>query len=219
MKRTSKRTGASRRSSPKSPPRARRRRAVPAAAEQVLADFAAVAARHELRWFLFGAQAVALYGVQRTSADVDVTLELGDLDPRALIRDLAEHGLPATIDDDAFVAATRVVPVIHRATAWPMDIVLAGPGIEDLFLDGARTMALGARRIPVIAPEHLVALKILAGRPKDIEDVRGLVRVPGLALDVRAADETLALLEGALDRSDLRPRLAELVKTRRRGSR
>ena len=35
-----------------------------------------VAARLGIRWYLFGAQAVLLYGVIRTTADVDVTAEI-----------------------------------------------------------------------------------------------------------------------------------------------
>ena len=60
----------------------------------------------------------------------------------------------------------------------------------------------------MIAPEHLVALKILASRPKDLEDVRGLIRIADL--DHAVVDATLAELEGMLDQSDLRPVYARL---------
>lgn len=34
-----------------------------------------------------------------------------------------------------FVARTRVLPFLHQATGIPLDVVLAGPGLEKLFLD------------------------------------------------------------------------------------
>jgi len=54
----------------------------------------------------------------------------------------------------------------------------------------------------VIAPEHLVTLKILAGRPKDLEDVRGMLRIA--QLDHARVESTLAELESMLDQRDLR---------------
>jgi hypothetical protein len=59
-------------------------------------------------------------------------------------------------------------------------------------------------RVPVISPEDLVVTKILAGRPKDLEDVRGVLRQTGAGFDLERVRSLLALLEAALDRSDLR---------------
>src|SRR5688572_33284352 len=77
VRKTSKSTSESRKRSRQSaPPRS--------AAAVVLAAFADVVAKRRLRWYLFGAQAVAIYGVARTSGDVDVTIELGNVTVRSL---------------------------------------------------------------------------------------------------------------------------------------
>ena len=54
------------------------------AAVELLTALAPVLARWG-RWYVFGAQAVIVYGVPRLSADVDVTLALN---PKLLHRDL-----------------------------------------------------------------------------------------------------------------------------------
>ena len=205
MKKTSKRTGASRRSSPRS----RRASPTPPAAARALAAFAAAAAELDARWYLFGAQAVAIYGVPRTTADLDVTIDLGDTPTTALVAAAARAGLDARIADPQFVAETRVLPVVHAVTGWPIDIVLAGPGLEHEFLAGARTMRVAGLRIPVIAPEHLVITKLLAGRAKDLEDIRALLRQRAL-LDHAALDAIVDAIERALDQRDLSPVLAAL---------
>jgi predicted nucleotidyltransferase len=87
----------------------------------------------------------------------------------------------------------------------PMDVVLAGPGLEELFLSRAVPVTIGNLVVPVISPEDLIATKILAGRPKDIEDVRGILRERLSTLDLESIRSTLALLEEALGQSDLRP--------------
>ncbi|MCP3958952.1 MAG: hypothetical protein GY719_13965 [bacterium] len=78
-----------------------------------------------------------------------------------------------------------------------------------------RNVEIAQTTIPVISPEDLVVTKILAGRPKDLEDIRGILRERRESLDLDLIRETLHLLEQALGQSDLRPVLdAELDRTR-----
>jgi hypothetical protein len=60
--------------------------------------------------------------------------------------------------------ADLVMPFVHRATGMPLDVVLAGSGLEDEFLDRARTVDLGGTTVPMIDSEDLLIAKILAGR-------------------------------------------------------
>jgi predicted nucleotidyltransferase len=64
---------------------------------------------------------------------------------------------------------------------------------------------IGGTRVPFISPEDLITTKILAGREKDIEDVRGVLSERGDTLDMHRIRETLALVEQALGQSDLLP--------------
>ncbi len=211
MKKTSKRIAAS--PGPSRKPRRTSRTIAPKAAEPLLA-FAALAKREGLRWYLFGAQAVAAYGVPRSTDDIDITVELRDRDLSALVAPLARAGFTPLIDDVAFAMQARVYPVRHRASGWNLDLVLAGPGIEERFLSEAVRQRMGTMEIPVIAAEHLVALKVLAGRPRDLEDVRGLVRIADL--DEDRILETLRLLEAALDQRDLVPMYRRLRREAKR---
>jgi hypothetical protein len=75
------------------------------------------------------------------------------------------------------------MPIVHEKTGLPIDVVLAGPGLEQVFLDAAETHRIGRCTIPVISREHLIVTKLLAGRPKDLEDVRELIAIAGADLD------------------------------------
>jgi hypothetical protein len=169
-------------------------------------------------WFLFGAQAVQVWGIPRLSADVDVTVRLGSLTVQELVSTLQRAGFVLRVsDDDDFVARTRVLPFVHRPSRIPVDVVLAGPGPEDEFLARARPIEVAGVTVPVISPEDLIVTKILAGRPKDLEDVRGILRSRGSHLDLGRVREVLALLEEALGQSDLVPLLDAQLETRRSG--
>ena len=155
------------------------------------------------RWYVFGAQAVIAYGVPRLSADVDVTLQLVPAEPKRFVRDMEAAGFVLRVDDPEFVRRTRVMPFVHLATAMPLDVVLAGSGLEEEFLDRAQVVDVGGAIVPLIDAGDLVIAKVLAGRPKDLEDARGLWSLRGRDLDPGRIRRMLKLLEEALSQSDL----------------
>jgi hypothetical protein len=178
----------------------------------VLADLARGLGTLGVRWFLFGAQAAILHGAARLSADVDVTVDLGAHSSRELVEATAREGFELRVADAAgFVEATRVLPLVHRASRMPLDLVLAGPGLEEQFFARATERRVGDVVVPVVSAEDLVAMKILAGRPRDLEDVASVVRARR-DLDVETIRGTLRLLERALDRADLLPELDRMIE-------
>ena len=184
---------------------------------ELLAALAAALDRLGVAWYLFGAQAALLYGAARLTADVDVTVRLGDRPMSALVDALVAAGFELRVRDvHGFVERTRVLPLAHRPTGIPVDIVLAGPGPEELFLARARQETVEEVAVKVASPEDVVAMKVLAGRPKDFEDAEAIVAAQGDRLDLSLVRETLGMLERALDQADLLPALDGLLERARR---
>ena len=164
-----------------------------------------------LRWYLFGAQAALLHGAARLS-DVDVTVDAADIAIADLLRELEAAGFAARVADPAdFAARTSVVPLTHAPTSIPVDAVLAGPGLEALFLARAETRDIEGVHVPVACAADVVTMKILAGRPKDLDDATAILAAGGDRLDLTSVRETLAMLEEALAQSDLLPRLEAML--------
>jgi hypothetical protein len=188
----------------------------PAGPAELLAALAAALDALGVRWYVFGAQAALLWGRPRLTADVDVTVKCS-LPTRELVGALEARGFSLRVDGTAeFIQATRVVPLEHRASGLALDVVLAGPGLEELFLERAVPVDVAGTVVPFISPEDLIVTKLLAGREKDIDDVRGVLSERGSALDIERIRTTLALLEQALGQSDLTPALErELERWRR----
>jgi hypothetical protein len=178
----------------------------------VLVDLERVFRRLDVGWYVFGAQAAAMHGVARLTVDVDVTVRLGAIALDALTAALSTEGFILRIPDEDFVQRTRVLPAVHSASGIPVDIVLAGPGIEDLFLERAELRDIRGIRIPVGCPEDIAVMKVLAGRAKDIDDVVSIVRAVGNRFRRDLARATLDLLETALDRRDLVPVFERALK-------
>lgn len=175
---------------------------VPPAAVELLAALAPVLDRWG-RWYVFGAQAVIAYGVPRLSADVDVTVALVPDVPDRFARDMEAAGFALRVRDPEFVRRTSVMPFVHVATGMPLDVVLAGSGLEHDFLDRAVLTDLGDVAVPFIDRGDLIIAKVLAGRPKDLDDARALWRIHHGSVDAQRIRHTLGLLEDALAQSDL----------------
>lgn len=166
------------------------------------------------RWLVFGAQAVIIHGVPRLSADVDVTLALTPDAPDQFAEDMRAAGFALRADDPDFMRRTRVMPFVHEATGMPLDVVLAGSGIEDDFLGRAVATDLGGTSVPVIDVSDLIIAKVLAARPKDIEDARALWSLHARSLDEQRIRSVLLLLQEALGQSDLIPAFESITRAR-----
>ncbi len=119
-------------------------------------------------------------------------------------------------DFDGLFETTRVLPLLHQRSRIPVDIVLAGPGLEELFFSRIEEQSIGDVRVPIASAEDIVVMKVLAGRSKDLEDVAAIMRARGAGLDIERIRTTLRLLEAALNRSDLTSELDRvLARTRR----
>jgi len=90
--------------------------------------------------------------------------------------------------------------------------VIAGPGLEEEFLNRAVSVGLRGERIPVISPDDLIVTKILAGRPKDMEDVRAVILARRHEIDLPRVRSLLRMLEEALGQSDLLPALETALR-------
>jgi len=184
---------------------------------ELLAELRHVLNVMRVPWYLFGAQAAILYGVARLTADVDITVDLGSRSTREFVGELGRAGFELRVPDvDAFVDSTRVLPLVHARTRIPVDAVLAGPGLEELFFAAAEERAIGDVRVPVAAAEDVITMKVLAGRAKDLDDALAIVRALGKEIDLERTRATLGRLEAVLDRRDLVAELDRVVAKARR---
>lgn len=182
------------------------------AVAETLEDLRRVLAARGLGWYVFGAQAVSVRGAPRTTQDIDVTVAVPRSGLPQLVGDLEAAGFhhrhPALADE--LVRMGAVLPLHHARTGMELDLVIAASGLEDLILRRAESAAIDGILVPVASATDLVVMKILAGRGKDLDDVRSLLA--GGAVDLAEARDLLGQLEEALAQADLLPLLEAAVK-------
>lgn len=127
-----------------------------------------------IRYALIGATALAIHGVSRSTADVDLVDDSRVLDP-GLWTSLRDGGASTRIvrgdPDDPLLGAVRISTPQERT----IDIVLIRGGWVRAILEGTTTFAFAGADVPVASASGLVLLKLYAGGPKDAWDIRALL--------------------------------------------
>lgn len=163
---------------------------------------AAVFAANELDWYVFGAQAVVVRGSPRATQDVDITVALHGLAAEDLEQALVAAGFRHRYPDLAEeLLRDGSVFTLFGPGGMDVDVVLAGSGLEALAMTRATPAFIDGVEVPVASATDLVVMKVLAGRGKDLDDVRALLG--GGEVDLIEARDVLEQFEQALGQSDL----------------
>ena len=127
-------------------------------------------------YMIIGGQAVLLYGELRATKDVDVTVGIGPDQLRAVLEVCRRVGLSLRVEDPAeFVRRTLVLPTADSETGLRVDFVFSFTPYERQAIERARKVRLGATDVAFASPEDVVIHKVFAGRPRDLDDVRGIL--------------------------------------------
>lgn len=183
--------------------------------EALLSLIARVLDTHRIPYMLVGGQAVLFYGEARLTADVDVTLGLGPGD-LAIVLDAAKAaGLQARVaSPEDFVKQNLVLPCEQLSSARiRVDFIFSLTPFERQAIERARVVTLEGTAVRYATAEDLTILKVLAGRPRDLEDVRSiLLKQP--QIDVAYIRRWLRELQAGLDQ-DLTGTFQQLWKATR----
>jgi hypothetical protein len=128
-----------------------------------------------LPYMIIGGQAVLLYGEPRLTKDVDITLGVGlERLPEVLAAALAA-GLKPLVDPETFTRQTMVLPCADPESGLRVDFIFSFSPFEQLAISRARTVRIGDVDLRFASPEDLIIHKLIAGRARDMEDVKGIL--------------------------------------------
>ena len=136
-------------------------------------------------WMCIGGVAVIALGVPRFTADVDATVSAQRVDPEAILAALGRHDATPRVDRAVEFARRHQVVLLHHARSGvPIDISLAWLPFETEAIQHARETDFAGVRIRVPRPDDLVVYKLVAARPRDVDDAEKLLAIHGRTLDL-----------------------------------
>jgi len=123
-----------------------------------------------------------LYGEPRLTKDIDITLGIGVSELNRIKAILPGMGLEVLVKDELqFVEKTMVLPTLEKRSGIRVDLIFSFSPYEMEAIGRARGIRLGRSEVNFASAEDVIIHKVIAGRPRDLEDVRSiLLKNPGL---------------------------------------
>lgn len=153
-------------------------------------------------YMLIGGMANAIWGVPRSTIDVDVAVVVADLDIPSMIAKLGQTMRIVPADPVDFVRNLRVLP-LDSAEGVRIDVIFGQTPLEEEAIRRAVSRRIGERDIRVCTAEDLILFKICSEREKDSADAEGIVKQNAKTLDRRYLDPRVETLSRGLDRPDI----------------
>ena len=128
-----------------------------------------------LPYMVIGGQAVLLYGEPRLTRDIDITLGV-DVDRQTDVAAVATTlGLSLLVTPESFTKQTMVLPCSDPATGIRIDFIFSFTPYERQAIERAAHISMGSAQVRFATAEDLIVHKMLAGRPRDHEDITGIL--------------------------------------------
>lgn len=129
----------------------------------------------KIPYMVIGGQAVLVHGEPRLTLDVDVTLGVGTEKLDHILSLISREGLAPIPEDPAgFARQTLVLPARDAKSGERVDIIFSDTPYEHQAIGRAVRLSIAGTRVCFASPEDLLIHKLIAARPRDLEDARGI---------------------------------------------
>jgi len=120
---------------------------------------------------VIGGIASILYGVPRTTFDLDILIEATLENSKKLLKALEESGLGTALLTTSEKILENEITIFQDRVR--IDVQIKTPGIEfETAWKNKNTIEYKGQKFHLLSKADLIASKEAAGRPKDLEDVR-----------------------------------------------
>jgi hypothetical protein len=125
---------------------------------------------------IIGGQAVLIYGEPRMTRDIDITLGVGIDELNKIKQVITKIGLTIRVKNyKKFAEQTMVIPAMDKKSGILVDFVFSFTGYERQSIKKAKSIKIGKTMVKFASLEDVIIHKVIAGRPRDIEDIRIII--------------------------------------------
>ena len=153
--------------------------------ERLLKKIALQLRKASIPYRVIGGQAVLLSGEPRLTRDIDITLGMGVKGLDKIKKSIKAIGLKILVKKEKeFVKQNMVLPTLDKKSGIRVDFIFSFSPYEKQAIERAKDIKLGRSLVRFASLEDVVIHKVIAGRARDLEDVRSiLLKNPKYNLD------------------------------------
>lgn len=162
---------------------------------------------------IIGGVAVIASGVPRSTEDIDLTVQGRSSDPERIFEAFARHGIVPRIESALeFAQARQVLLAIHETSGVSVDASLAWLPFEEEAIGSSKVRDYAGLRIRIPRPEDLFIYKMVASRPRDLEDAEKLLLLYGREIDLDRVRDLLRQFSEVLEDTSRLDAFEKLVR-------
>ena len=149
---------------------------VPASLESALADLMGWLDAAHIPSMIIGGVAASVLGRPRLTRDVDALAVLPEADWAEAIRLAPQFNILSRIDNALqFAKRSRVLLMRHTTSGIDVDLIFGELPFERAAVANCENHDVGGIRVRLPRVEDLLVMKAIARRPKDVQDLEGLL--------------------------------------------
>jgi hypothetical protein len=186
----------------------------PVSLQAALADLAKWFEATHIPAMIIGGIAASALGRPRLTRDIDALVIVPEAGWANAMESASQYGIVPRIEDALeFARRSRVLLLRHTGSGIDVDVTFGGLPFEQAAVEKSATHDIGGLRIRLPRVEDLLVMKAIARRPKDLEDIRGLLAANPKA-DVFEARRWVIEFATAMSMSDMLAEFDKLVAQR-----
>lgn len=163
-------------------------------------------------FMVVGGLAVAVWGRVRATQDVDISVAVPPHERQRLVERTRQYFTPVPDDPEKFIARTNVLPIVTES-GIPVDLICAWTDMEEEAIRRARSVEVEPGfTMRVAAPEDLAVMKFISERPRDREDVEGILIRSGTTMDHTYVKKWLNVFAESLNLASLADEYEEYLR-------
>ncbi|MGC8765766.1 MAG: nucleotidyl transferase AbiEii/AbiGii toxin family protein [Brevinematia bacterium] len=144
--------------------------------KNLIKKIAGVLEKNKIGYIIVGGQAVIVYGIFRTTKDIDITIDIDINEIEKVIQILRKIGLKVLVSEpENFVRDVFVLPAIEEKSKIRVDIIFGLSPFEKEAIKRANKIKIDNVNVRFISIEDLIIQKVISKRNKDTEDVKILL--------------------------------------------
>jgi len=150
---------------------------------------------HDLRYAIIGGVANQIWGEARFTYDIDIKVLVPDTDYGAIRRMICEE-FPEPARAGLPVNPLIISVLVGEIT---VDFLMTIPGYDELLVTRAQRHLIDDLSLWICTAEDLIIQKAIAGRPKDWQDIEGIILEQNSILDWQYIENWLIQFADALE--------------------